>query len=338
MASNVGYGPPSGAHRVPQRMAQHPHSPTPQPPIPHAPAPQPQPQAPPLQPQAPPPPPRAHASQAIDPGAWPIIRQSAAQLSRHRDAFVEQLHYDIKSLFPGVPVPDLWAFCDRMAQSLLWVALTDQPLGVVADALRQVGAQNWVEGFPENQYGNVAHALVQTVHYLSGNEWSASMGSVWISYFMWIKPHLIAGAEQAAEQYAAMERAAGQRAAEERAAAEREAVRVRALSRNPRNGQAQVVGDVNLESVGNLLDDEDDDDVGYGQLMVNMTRNRRDHPRHTSLARHPRRNGTRPTALTIFLSVVTISRSNLSRFIPMEVIGRWSGPAYDPRCSPSLPT
>jgi hypothetical protein len=297
MASNVGYGPPSGANRVPHGLAQHPpepqppvpHSPTPQPTMPHAPASQP----PPLQWQAPPPPPppqppqppRAHAWQAIDPGAWPIIRQSAAQLSRNRDAFAEQLHYDITSLFPdfpGVPIPDLWAFCDRMAQSLLWVALTDQPLGVVADALRQVGAQNWVEGFPENQYGNIAHALVQTVHYLSGNEWSASMGSVWISYFMWIKPHLIAGAEQAAEQYAAMQQAAEQRAAEERAAAEREAVRVRALSRNPRNGQAQVVGDVNLEKVGNLLDDEDDEDVGYGQLMVNMTRNRRDHPRHTS--------------------------------------------------------
>jgi hypothetical protein len=282
MASNVGYGPPSGAHQMPHRMA--PHPPAPEPPIPHTP--QPQPQAPP-----PPPPPRVHASQAIDPAAWPIIRQSAAQLSRNRDAFVEQLHYDIRSLFPdfpGVPVPDLWAFCDRMAQSLLWVALTDQPLGVVADALRQVGAQNWVEGFPENQYGNVAHALVQTVHYLSGNEWSASMGSVWISYFMWIKPHLIAGAEQAAEQYAAIQQAAEQRAAEERAAAEREAIRVRALSRNPRNGQTQVVGDVNLEKVGNLLDEEDDD-VGYGQLMVNMTRNRRDHPRHTSLSAMPGR-------------------------------------------------
>jgi hypothetical protein len=284
MVSNLGYGAPSGAHWVPHRVAQHPpvppHPPAQQPPVP--PAPQPQAQMPPPQePQAP----RPQALQAIDPTGWPVIRQSAARLSRNREAFVQQLHYDIKSLFPdlpGAPAPDLWAFCDRMAQSLLWVALTDQPLGVVADALRQVGAQNWVEGFPDSQYTNVAHALVQTLHYLSGNEWSASMGSMWISYFMWIKPHLTAGAEQAATEYAAVQQAAEQRAAAERAAAEREAVRVRALSRNPRNGQAQVVGDVNLESVGNLLDDEDDDDVGYGQLMMNMTRNRRDHPRHTS--------------------------------------------------------
>ena len=295
MVSNLGYGAPSGAHRVPHRMAQHQPGPQPaagqppvgQPPVPPVPAPQPQ-APPPQQPQSQAPPPQAprpQALQAIDPTGWPVIRQSAARLSRNREAFVQQLHYDVTSLLPDLPgaqAPDMWAFCDRMAQSLLWVALTDQPLGVVADALRQVGAQNWVEGFPDSQYTNVAHALVQTLHYLSGNEWSASMGSVWISYFMWIKPHLTAGAEQAATEYANVQQAAEQRAAEERAAAEREAVRVRALSRNPRNGQTQVVGDVNLESVGNLLDDEDDDDVGYGQLMMNMTRNRRDHPRHTS--------------------------------------------------------
>jgi hypothetical protein len=37
-------------------------------------------------------------------------------------------------------------------------------------------------------------------------------------------------------------------------------------------------GDVDLESVGSLLDDED---AGYGQIMVSMTRNpRRDRPWH----------------------------------------------------------
>jgi hypothetical protein len=36
------------------------------------------------------------------------------------------------------------------------------------------------------------------VHYLSDTDWSASVGSTWITYFMWIKPHLLAGAEQAA--------------------------------------------------------------------------------------------------------------------------------------------
>lgn len=136
----------------------------------------------------------------------PQVRQSAARLSRDRDAFTRQFHYEVTRLVPdlaGPQAPDMWAFCERMAQTLLWVALTDQPLGVVADTLRRVGALNWAEGFPEAQYASVAHALVQTVHYLSDSDWSASMGSTWISYFMWIKPHLLAGAEQAAAEHAA---------------------------------------------------------------------------------------------------------------------------------------
>jgi hypothetical protein len=230
---------------------------------------------------------RPQAQQAFDVGSWPAIRQSAAMLSRDRDAFVRQLHYDITSLIPELAdtrSPDMWAFCERMAQSLLWVALTDQPLGVVADALRRVGAQNWADGFPDTQYPTIAHALVQTVHYLSGSDWSASTGSVWIGYFMWIKPHLLAGGQQAAAQYAAERQEAERQAAADRAFAEREAVRVEALSRDSRGEHTNVVSDVNIESVGSLLDDEEDADVGYGQLMVSMTRNqRRDHPhRHTS--------------------------------------------------------
>ncbi len=222
--------------------------------------------------------------QALDPGALSAIRQSADRLARDEDAFVRQLRYDVTRLIPDSAMPrsfDMWLFCDRMVQLLLWAALTDQPPHVIVDTLRRVGAQNWYEGFPDAQYGNVAHALIQTVHYLSGSEWSALTGSAWISYFMWIRPHLLAGARQAAAEEAAAERAAVRQAAAERAAAEREAARVAALSRDSRGGHTHVVGDVNLESVANLLDDDDDDDTGYGQIMVSMTRTpRRDPPRH----------------------------------------------------------
>lgn len=227
---------------------------------------------------------RPQAQETFDVGSWPAIRQSAARLSRDRDAFVRQLHYDITGLVPELAdttqAPDMWAFCERMAQSLLWVALTDQPLGVVADALRRVGAQNWADGFPDTQYPTIAHALVQTVHYLSESDWSASTGSVWIGYFMWIKPHLLAGAQQAAAQYAVAQQEAERQAAADREFAEREAARVEALSRDSRGHHTNVVSDVNIEQVGSLLDEDDDGDVGYGQLMVSMTRNQHRSPRH----------------------------------------------------------
>jgi hypothetical protein len=242
----------------------------------HAPPPTAQPQ--------PPQPPRPQAEHqaphlpSFDSGIWPVIRQSAARLSHDENAFIRELHYDITRLISdpaGAPALDMWMFCKRMVRTLLWVALTDQPLGVVADELRQVGSQNWVEGFPDALYGNVAHAVVQTVHYLCAHDWSASVGSAWITYFMWIKPHLLAGAQQAAARHAAAQQAADRQAAAQRAAAELEAARVAALSRDSRGGHTQVVGDVNLESVASLLDDEDNENVGYGQIMVSMTSNPR---------------------------------------------------------------
>jgi hypothetical protein len=241
-----------------------------------------------VQPQVQPPRPQAgqqaQLPPGIDPAIGPVIRTSAAWLSRHEDAFIQQLHYDMTRLISDpAQAPDMWAFCERMARSLLWAVLSGQPPGVVTDTVHQVGAQNWIEGFPDTLYKDVARALAQTVHHLCAHDWSTSAASAWISYFMWIEPRLLAGAQQAAEQHAAAQQAAEREAAEQQAAAEREAARVKALSRDSRGGHTQVVGDVNLESVASLLDDEDDENVGYGQIMVSMTWNsRRDPPQRTS--------------------------------------------------------
>jgi hypothetical protein len=80
---------------------------------------------------------------------------------------------------------------------------------------------------------------------------------------------LLAGAQQAAAEHTATQQAAARQAATQRAVAEQEAARVEALSRGTPGGH---VGDVNLESVANLLDDDEDEDTGYGQIMLGMTR------------------------------------------------------------------
>jgi hypothetical protein len=210
--------------------------------------------------------------QAVPPGVLPAIRQSAEQLAYHQEAFTRQLRSDAHGLIPRRVLPaafDMRAFCARMVQTLLWTALTDQPLPVVIETLHQVGARNWLDGLPDDEYPSFAHAVVQAVHYLTHNDWSTSTGSAWISFFLWMKPHLLAGAELAAAQDAAARDAAAREADAQRAAAEREAARVAALSR----GHGQVVGDVNIERVASLLDEDDEEDAGYGQIMVSMTRN-----------------------------------------------------------------
>jgi hypothetical protein len=218
----------------------------------------------------------ASRQQAFGSAAPPGIRQSAAELARDQGAFIRQLHYDITSLIPESAVPpgfDIWGFCERMAQALLWLSLSDPPPRVAVEALRQLGGQNWYEGFPDSQYASVAHALIQTVHYLTANTWSTSTGSAWISFFMWVQPHLLAGAQDAAARQAAARETAARETAMQRAAAEQEAARVAALARDPRSGQPNVVYNVDLERVATLLDDDDEDhDVGLGQIMLGMTR------------------------------------------------------------------
>ncbi len=195
----------------------------------------------------------------LDPALLQVIRLSADRLAQHQDAFIRQLRADIITMIPDLAA-DGWAFSDRMVRAVLWAATTDQSLQVITDGLCWLGAANRREGFPETQYVSVAHALVRAVHVLSESDWSTSLGSAWISYFLWIKPYLMLGAQQAAQL-----------------AAQEAALQAAALVPGPPGGHPPVPdGDVDLESVGSLLDDEEEeDDVGYGQIMVSMTRNSR---------------------------------------------------------------
>jgi hypothetical protein len=201
--------------------------------------------------------------QPLDPGVLEVIRWSAGWLSQRPDAFVDGLAADIATLIPDLGA-DGRTFCERMVHAVLWAALTDDPPQAVAGSLRWVGTMNYLDGFSEAQYVNVAHALVRAVHDLAGIRWSTSMGSAWISYFLWLRPYLEDGARQAAAQHAARQ-AAAQHAARQ-AAAEQAAAWQAARDQPP--------GEVDLESVAGLLDDEDEDDqdAGYGQIMVSMTR------------------------------------------------------------------
>ena len=84
-------------------------------------------------------PPTELQPRALDPGVLQVIRESAERLAELEDTFIRQLHYDVTRLIPdaaGTPAADRWAFCERMVQSLLWMAITDQPPQVIIDTLR----------------------------------------------------------------------------------------------------------------------------------------------------------------------------------------------------------
>jgi hemoglobin-like flavoprotein len=174
----------------------------------------------------------------LDPELMQVIRASASRMMLLEGTFISQLHDDVITLIPALAA-DGRAFCERMVRSVLWAAVTDQPPRVIADTLRWVGATNWMEGFPEDEYPSVAHALVRTVRDLSGNNWTTSMGSAWITYFLWIQPQLLIGAGQAIAQ----QQAAAQPPA-------RQPERAQGFPQDPYAMPAQAPpGDVSLNSV-----------------------------------------------------------------------------------------
>lgn len=141
------------------------------------------------------------AAQPLDPALLEVIRSSTGRLTQFQDAFTRLLYADLTTMVPD-PGADGWAFCDRMVRAVLWAAASDREPQVIADGLRWLGATNWREGFPADQYVSVAHALVRAVHELSESGWSASLGSAWISYFLWMEPHIMLGAREAAKEEA----------------------------------------------------------------------------------------------------------------------------------------
>jgi hypothetical protein len=180
----------------------------------------------------------------LDPGLLQVIRASADRLIELEDEFIRQLQYELATLIPdsaSLRTAGGWVFCERMARTLLWAAVTDQPPDVVADTLRQLGARNWLDGFPESQYVSVVHALVRAVRDLCADDWSTSMSSAWISYFMWIKPYLMLGAQEAAFRQAGN--------------------RVQAAEQDSRGDYPPALADdMDPESEADLLEDEDDED------------------------------------------------------------------------------
>jgi hypothetical protein len=201
------------------------------------------------------------ASPPLDPGLLRVIRVSADRLIELQDAFISQLQYELATLMPdsvSLRAAGGWAFCDRMARTLLWAAVTDQPPDVVADTLRQLGARNWLDGFSETQYVSLAHALVRAVRDLCADEWSTSMSSAWISYFTWIKPYLTLGAQQAAAQQAAARKAADQQAAVQHAINLAQTVEPDSRGAHPQ----PPADEEDLEAAADLIEDEDDEDAG----------------------------------------------------------------------------
>lgn len=135
----------------------------------------------------------------LDPALLQAIRPSATRMAAAEEKFIQLLSEDIASLVSHLPDRG-WQLCERTARTVLWLALTDQPADVAVQSLHWLGEANQADGFPASDYVTVGHALVRIAREMTGIKWTTTTGSAWIRFFMWLQPHVQAGARQAIQQ------------------------------------------------------------------------------------------------------------------------------------------
>jgi hypothetical protein len=198
----------------------------------------------------------------LDPALLQAIRLSATRMAAAEESFVRLLHEDIRHLLRQLPDHG-WGCCERIARTVLWLALSDQSAEQAIEASQWLGETNQADGFPQSEYVSIGHALVRVAREISGGNWTTTTGSAWIRFFLWLQPHLQAGARQ---------QAADEEVARRQAAADHEAARRTAFDQATGRGTA----DPDVSAIANLLADEDEDEAapGYDQIMLGMTTRR----------------------------------------------------------------
>jgi hypothetical protein len=182
------------------------------------------------------------------------IRPSATRMAAAEETFIQLLNEDIVTLVRHLPDRG-WQLCERIARTVLWLALTDQPADVAVQSLHWLGEANQADGFPASDYVTVGHALVRIAREMSGIKWTTTTGSAWIRFFMWLQPHVQAGAKQAAhpeaayQQQAVQQEAARQQATADHQAPHREAPHREAFDQAVRD----TAVDVDVSALADLL-------------------------------------------------------------------------------------
>jgi hypothetical protein len=210
--------------------------------------------------------------EALDPAVLQAIRPSATRMAAAEDAFVQLLSEELGTLVRHLPDRG-WQLCERIARTVLWLALSDQSAEAAVQSLYWLGEANQADGFPASEYVTVGHALVRIAREMSGIKWTTTTGSAWIRFFMWLQPYLQAGAgqqvvpRQVVHQEAARQEAARQQAVHQQATDDHEAAHRAAFDQAIR----PTVTDIDAIALASLLSDEGEPDHARDQAVPGMT-------------------------------------------------------------------
>jgi hemoglobin-like flavoprotein len=140
---------------------------------------------------------RANGVPEVDRDVLRLLADCTADLVPQHTELVLALHQRLLERAPALVqmVGSGRPACQRLVAAVLHAATPGQPWERAEAAVRQVGADNYLEGFPTDQHGSVTHALLHAVRGVFRGEWSSALSSVWVEYLMWFRSQLLSGVE-----------------------------------------------------------------------------------------------------------------------------------------------
>jgi hypothetical protein len=108
--------------------------------------------------------------------------------------FARVFHDELRGLTPSLRATTGYAqLSAELARCVLWAALTQDSVEVVERTVRGFAAGHHSRGYPDDAYRNLGHALIRSVRTILPMGWSSQLSSGWVSYALWLQPHLAAG-------------------------------------------------------------------------------------------------------------------------------------------------
>ncbi|MGW2744723.1 hypothetical protein [Streptomyces sp. NPDC001450] len=126
------------------------------------------------------------------------VQFSCQLLSRNQGRFMDSFYESMVVLVPQVrelPPRAGRPLCNRLAQSVLWAALTQDAPEAVEATLRQVGGGIQQQGFFDGWHWSFGAALLDTVRQIHRSEWGSRLSSDWIAFYTWLSGNLRLGAD-----------------------------------------------------------------------------------------------------------------------------------------------
>lgn len=125
-----------------------------------------------------------------------LVQFSCQRLLVVEPEFADAFHHELCGLVPRLlpTLPSGPSLSGALAHCVLWAALTRDPTDLVEDRVRTFAAGQHGRGFPDEAYLCLCHALLRSVRSTLPAGWTSELSSGWVSYCLWLQPHLELGA------------------------------------------------------------------------------------------------------------------------------------------------